>query len=72
LRGCCRWPGKRFEALGGPRGRITLESLKPNEARAIRVIWKRPARRRPMPGQDFPCALRDLDESLIEAFGLTL
>jgi len=62
----------RFEALGGPRGQVTVASLTADEARAIRAIWKRSARRRPMPGQDFRCSLRDLDASLVENLGVTL
>jgi hypothetical protein len=38
---------ERFEALGGPRGRIVVPLLDPDEARAIDSVWKRTARRIP-------------------------
>jgi len=63
---------EKFEAVGGPRGRVRLETLQPHEAEAIDAIWKRSARRRPRRGQPFSCTLRDLEHSLLAMFGLTL
>jgi len=63
---------RKFEAVGSAGGRITLSDLQPHEALAIDSLWKQSARRRPRRGQDFRCALRDLDASLVATFGLTL
>lgn len=63
---------RKFEARGGPTGRIAISALRPDEAAAIDAWWKRSARRRPRRGTDFPCSLQDLDVSLSAMFGLTL
>ena len=63
---------RRFEARGGATGSVTLTSLRPDEALAIDSLWKPSARRRPRRGRDFRCQLRDLDESLVSTFGLSL
>lgn len=63
---------QKFQAVGGPGGRITLSDLEPHEALAIDAVWKPNARRRPRRGQDFRCALRDLEDSLVATFDLTL
>lgn len=63
---------KRFEALGGVRGRICVPDLSPAEALAIDTLWRRAARKRPRRGQDFSCSLSDLDASLLAMLGIGL